>query len=270
MGSLAERSGCLTWRPSILAVEDDPVTARLMQAALDRLGFLHGWAEDLQEARRFLGRWPVDAIILDLGLPDGTGLELLEEVRRDQLGPRPAVLVCSGRGDEETVVSALEARADDFLLKPLDLDELSLRLRRLLRKPRLPWSSWDELLTSLGHSAPEHLQHLRKARKELDAIAQELRRSPPPQGTKDLVQRALGAADTVGAVPFRDALAGLPDPDPAATAKLVGREVARIDLILQASGGDSRRLTLPEDEEGPTVPEPSNGGARTAGAAGGV
>ncbi|ATE60112.1 response regulator [Thauera sinica] len=115
----------------VLIVEDDPQIRRFVRAALQAEG-LHVAESDC--ARRGLidaaTRRP-DLLILDLGLPDGDGVELIRELRTWSNAP---VLVLSARSDETDKVTALDAGADDYLTKPFGVPELLARIRALRRR----------------------------------------------------------------------------------------------------------------------------------------
>ncbi|WP_038059079.1 response regulator transcription factor [Thermus amyloliquefaciens] len=112
----------------VLLVEDDPTVARVLEVALKRAGHGVGLARDFLEALEALGQdW--DAIVLDLNLPGGFGLDLLRHLRQELGKPTP-VLVLSGLKQERTVVEALRLGAQDYLTKPFSPQELVLRLER--------------------------------------------------------------------------------------------------------------------------------------------
>lgn len=107
-------------KSEVVIVEDDPIVAAHVArgvAAHERLA-LAGSAANLAEARRLIDRG-ADLFILDLGLPDGSGIDLIEAIRA-RGGRQPKVLVLSVLGDEDTVLAAVLAGADGYLLKDLD------------------------------------------------------------------------------------------------------------------------------------------------------
>ncbi|MFZ4720658.1 MAG: response regulator transcription factor [Ilumatobacteraceae bacterium] len=117
----------------VLVVEDDEVQAFLVSEALSGSGFsdirVAGTAHD---AQRELGEWKPDLLILDLGLPDGDGLTILEVVNKGGTMGVP-VLVVTAESDPERRVRALELGADDLVTKPFNLLELGVRAQRALR-----------------------------------------------------------------------------------------------------------------------------------------
>mgnify|MGYP001171427060 FL=1 len=140
----------------LLLLEDDPAIARTAAYCLEREGLqvLHSLL--LQDARRQLQLQAFDLLVLDVGLPDGSGLDLLRELRHAPAGLRTAtatpVLMLSAQGEEIDRVLGLELGADDYLPKPFSPRELAARAKALLRRSQLPRTA---------HSAPtgQGLEH---------------------------------------------------------------------------------------------------------------
>ncbi len=116
----------------ILVVEDDGNLAPFLVKALEEASFAADRAPSLAEARRLLAATRYDLVSLDLQLPDGTGIDLLSELRGS--GRATPVLVLSSRAAVEDRVAGLDRGADDFLAKPFSLDEYLSRVRALLRR----------------------------------------------------------------------------------------------------------------------------------------
>jgi len=114
----------------ILIVDDEPPIRRLLRNTLRVQDYLIHKAGSVHEALQVLKREKVDLMILDLGLPDGDGLDVIREVR--QTSPLP-IIVLSSRDDERGKVEALDAGADDYVTKPFGVDELMARIRTALR-----------------------------------------------------------------------------------------------------------------------------------------
>jgi DNA-binding response OmpR family regulator len=118
----------------ILVVEDDPMIGKTLQQALQQDGYAVDWVTDGRAAQEALatGADAYAMVLLDLGLPRKSGIELLRELRRE--GNRVRVLVVTARDAVADRVAGLDAGADDYLTKPFSLDELTARMRALLRR----------------------------------------------------------------------------------------------------------------------------------------
>src|SRR6185369_7400612 len=116
----------------LLLVEDDPMIGRAMGQGLRDAGFTVDWVTDGDAAALALANGVYDLAVLDLGLPGKDGMELLRELRaRRDLLP---VLIVTARDAVADRIDGLNAGADDYVLKPFDLDELVARVRALLRR----------------------------------------------------------------------------------------------------------------------------------------
>ena len=120
----------------VLLLEDDPAIARTVAYALEREGLTVVHSLLLRDARDQLRSTPVDLLVLDVGLPDGSGLDLLRELRQ-ALRTTP-VLMLSAQGEEIDRVVGLELGADDYLPKPFSPRELAARVKALLRRAATP------------------------------------------------------------------------------------------------------------------------------------
>jgi DNA-binding response OmpR family regulator len=116
----------------ILIVEDDELLGDGLQAGLRHCGFTADWLRDGESARAALATEQYAAVLLDLGLPRLDGLAVLRDVR--VRGDRIPVLVLTARDATADKVLGLDSGADDYLVKPIDLDELAARLRALIRR----------------------------------------------------------------------------------------------------------------------------------------
>lgn len=114
----------------ILVVEDDPQMRRFLRGALTAHGYLLVEAETAREALQLAASHNPELVILDLGLPDRDGLEVVRELRTWFAAP---IVVVSARGREDDKVEALDAGADDYLTKPFGVKELFARIRVALR-----------------------------------------------------------------------------------------------------------------------------------------
>jgi two-component system alkaline phosphatase synthesis response regulator PhoP len=116
---------------TILIVEDEPTLARLARDYLDRAGYRAITAGDMRSSAERQKADQPDLIVLDLGLPDGNGLDILRELRRTSNLP---VIILTARGEEVDRIVGLELGADDYMVKPFSPNELVARVRAVLRR----------------------------------------------------------------------------------------------------------------------------------------
>ena len=116
----------------LLLVEDDPMIGASVQSGLRQAGHSVDWVRDGAAAELAIANGVHEMVLLDLGLPRKSGLELLASLRRK--GVTMPVLVITARDSVADRVKGLDAGADDYLVKPFDLDELSARIRALMRR----------------------------------------------------------------------------------------------------------------------------------------
>ena len=119
--------------PLVLVVEDEPRMRRFLRASLRVHGYRLIEAERAAEALHLAASHNPEMVLLDLGLPDGDGIEVIRRLRSWMRAP---VVVISARGREDDKVAALDAGADDYLTKPFGVRELMARLRVALRHAR--------------------------------------------------------------------------------------------------------------------------------------
>ncbi len=130
----------------ILLVEDEPLLGEAVAVHLKRLHAID-WLQSLEEASGAMAAVAYDLLLLDLNLPDGRGLDLLRSVRRS--GERVPVIIITARDQIRDRIEGLNAGADDYVLKPFDLDELTARIHSVQRRaaalpsPRLTIGSLD-------------------------------------------------------------------------------------------------------------------------------
>ena len=116
--------------PLILVIEDEPPIRRFLRASLRGAGYRLVEAETGQQGLSLAATQPPDLVILDLGLPDMDGLQIIEDLRRWSQVP---IIILSARDREQDKVIALDRGADDYLSKPFGMNELLARLRVALR-----------------------------------------------------------------------------------------------------------------------------------------
>jgi DNA-binding response OmpR family regulator len=164
----------------LLLVEDSPTLAEALVASLSREGYSCDHAADGVTAAAFLDGNDYDLVVLDWMLPRREGIDVLRELRRK--GGRARVLMLSARDQIGDRVAALDAGADDYIVKPFALDELLARLRALARRPQ------DSGDAELLHGQLSIDLHARRARWN----GQDLMLTPKEYGLLELLMRERG------------------------------------------------------------------------------
>ena len=129
------------YKPKILVVEDDPAITNLIRTTLDTQDYQYHTARTGSGALLDAVSYNADVIILDLGLPDMDGVEIIRKIRGWSEVP---IIVVSARSEDQDKVEALDAGADDYLTKPFSIDELLARLRVALRRSRTDFGSGQQ------------------------------------------------------------------------------------------------------------------------------
>lgn len=115
----------------VLLVEDDPLIGEAVRVGLHRLGITIDWVRDGDLGLQCARSEPFDAVVLDLGLPKRDGMQVLRDLRSG--GHGLPILIVTARDALSERVAGLDAGADDYILKPFDIDELAARLRSAIR-----------------------------------------------------------------------------------------------------------------------------------------
>jgi len=116
----------------ILLVEDDRKIGQFVKRGLEEVSYTCDWVRSCKEARDAVVEGSIDVIVLDIGLPDGNGLQLLTEWRKSKLTTH--VLILSARHEVDDKINGLNLGADDYLTKPFSFGELLARVRSLVRR----------------------------------------------------------------------------------------------------------------------------------------
>ena len=116
----------------VLLVEDDAMIAQGLQTALRQGGFAVDWMRDGKMAGDALQTSVFDVVLLDLGLPQRDGIVVLREMRK--IGNATPVIILTARDEIQHRIAGLDAGADDYIVKPFDLDEVMARMRSVLRR----------------------------------------------------------------------------------------------------------------------------------------
>ncbi len=116
----------------VLVVEDDKMIAKGLHTALKQDGYAVDGVSDGRSAAEALRSSRFDLVLLDLGLPERDGLDVLRELRRRR--DATPVIIVTARDDVQNRIEGLDAGADDYIIKPFDLDEVAARMRSVLRR----------------------------------------------------------------------------------------------------------------------------------------
>src|SRR5215475_7981250 len=162
-------------RPTILVVEDEQAITEPLAEALEREGFNATVAGTAAEAMERAGNRLPDLVLLDIGLPDGSGLDVCRELRRQTDVP---IIMLTARGSEADRVAGLELGADDYIVKPFSAREVIARVRAVLRRSapapsgdgHEPLTIGDLSLDRAKHEARLDGQPLELSRKEFELL----------------------------------------------------------------------------------------------------
>jgi DNA-binding response OmpR family regulator len=161
-------------RPKILLVEDERAISGPLAEALEREGFEPTVAAGVHEALERSTSSSPDLVLLDIGLPDGSGLDVCRELRRESATP---IIMLTARGAEADRVAGLELGADDYIVKPFSAREVVARVRAVLRRSRPaadgggePIAIGDIRLDPARHEASLDGEPLELSRKEFDLL----------------------------------------------------------------------------------------------------
>ena len=116
----------------ILLVEDDEMIGRSLDGALTRAGMAVDWVDRGADGLAALSNTEYGLLLLDLGLPDESGLEILRRLR--QRGDSTPVMIITARDNLDSRIAGLDGGADDYVIKPFDFDELHARIRAVIRR----------------------------------------------------------------------------------------------------------------------------------------
>lgn len=122
------------YRPSVLAIEDDPVLGAFVHDQLDRWGFHVTWCQNGADGLATAQRKTFDVVLMDILLPGMNGLDILTHLRREQATP---IILMSALGAEADRITGFRNGADDYLPKPFSVDELRVRIEAILRRVAL-------------------------------------------------------------------------------------------------------------------------------------
>lgn len=184
-------------RTQILVIDDEAQIHRFLSPALDAAGYEPRRADSGQEGLRGIALWSPDAVVLDLGLPDMDGKDVLVRAREFYNGP---IVILSARDREAEKIAALDLGANDYVEKPFGVGELLARLRVLLRAGARRNSASGPLIIGHVEFDPEHRsvrrdgQAVRLTPKEYDVLAVLARDVGKVIGHRDLLTAVWGTA----------------------------------------------------------------------------
>jgi two-component system OmpR family response regulator len=186
----------------LLLVEDNHPLADVICRALQQEGYVIDWARDRNEADRWLLGQSYDVVLLDLGLPDADGADILRRLRAS--GKHVPVLVLSAREAVDERVRLLDLGADDYVVKPIALNELEARIRSLIRRSHGiadPEISIGALrIDTVGRRALVHGRPLELSPKELAALEYIAVRAGRIVTKEQLLQALYGWQDDISSV----------------------------------------------------------------------
>jgi len=178
----------------VLVVEDTAALAESLARGLGEEGFEVARAARGRDALALLAKQPVDVVVLDLGLPDLDGVQVLEQLRGG--GDVVPVLVLTARDAVESRVQALDAGADDYVVKPFSFEEVVARLRALARRaaaPRwAPLSAGDLVLTPNDPSVKIGAETIALSPRERALLEMLVRRRNEVLARKDILREVFG------------------------------------------------------------------------------
>ena len=183
-------------RTVILVIDDEPQIHRFLSPALDAAGYEPRRADSGQEGLRGIALWSPDAVVLDLGLPDMDGKDVLKRAREFYAGP---IIVLSARDKEAEKIAALDLGANDYVEKPFGVGELLARLRVSLRQTGAAEGTEplvvDNVTIDLEHRRVlRDGQSIRLTPKEFEVLAHLTRHAGKVIGHRDLLTAVWGAA----------------------------------------------------------------------------
>ncbi len=156
----------------ILIIEDELSLQELMVKALRQEGYVAESAMDFDSAMEKLGAYSYDCVLLDINLPGGSGLDLLEQMKKN--GNRADVIIISARDSIDDKVKGLELGADDYLAKPFHMVELIARIRSVARRSRnsgdMVWTAGNVSLEDVTNRLVINGKEISLLKKEFDIL----------------------------------------------------------------------------------------------------
>ena len=184
----------------ILVVEDDEILRGAVETGLAMNGFTVDAVETVDEARAAARAWSYDAVVLDIALPDGSGLDLLGAWRRE--GSKMPVLLLTARNATRDRINGLDLGADDYLGKPFDLEELAARLRAISRRAKgraAPVLAWQDIkLDPAARTVTKGDSEVQLSRREFAVLEALIEQPDHVRSRAQLEDRLYGWQEEVG------------------------------------------------------------------------
>jgi len=228
----------------ILVVDDEPGILRFLSVALLANDFEFESAPSVQEATKFIASHEPDVIVLDLGLPDGDGKDVIRRVREWSDAP---IIVISARDRESEKVEALDLGADDFVTKPFGVGELMARIRAALRN-RVARPS-EAVVVRIADVEIDHVRH------RVKRAGQEVRLTP-----KEFELLAFLAQHAGSVVAHGRILTAIWGPDHASDVPYLRVHIGRLRQKIE-NDANNPKIVLTEPGVGYRIPEPDEGRA---------
>lgn len=162
----------------VKVIEDDPILARGLQLNFELEGYQVQVCSSLQSALKLYERQKFDFVILDLGLPDGTGFTYLENVRKTDT--QTPIIILTAQTDEDSVIRGLQSGANDYMKKPYSFKELLVRMKVVTRKPAVESKklTYENLVLNIdARSSKYNDQPFELNRREFDILAHFVQRA---------------------------------------------------------------------------------------------
>lgn len=157
---------------NLLIIEDERALAESMINYLEKAGFHCEWAEDLKSAKEKTWLYGYDCIIVDITLPDGSGLEVIRGLKK--MHSRSGIIIASARNALNDRIEGLEIGADDYITKPFDLSELNARIKAIIRRRNFDAQNeiiFNEIIVLPSeHLVTVHGEPVSLTRKEYDLL----------------------------------------------------------------------------------------------------
>ncbi len=188
----------------ILLIEDDQITTHILTSLLKRQRWEYVVASTSAEAMHQITTVPMDLVITDITLPDGNGLDLVEQMMLKPWLQDIPVMICTADGRRATVERALGMGCVDYIKKPINVDQVQSRIVRALQRTPRRWENWREMIKRLRVDGRSFFPLLQLAKEQLVRLVEKLERWNPQTGDVDEINadvaRLRSAALNVGAI----------------------------------------------------------------------